>query len=216
MLNKNIDEVKDTTTLANICRLYVEIEGRHGNVQTALNYAKKQIECLETLYEKQITQSVLDVQKRYDFEFLLNDRNMLQIEKRERQNLQNILIAIILLICIVAISFYLIQKIKIQKKMIEAERKREQLNKWVNDEIIRKNKEIQQVTEEKHTITEEANRIKKEIALKERDLTKEKQLIDKESEDKVIAFRQLMNQNFDIIGKVQKMASEVRDRKSVV
>ena len=116
LLDKDIDNIKDTATLANTYRLYVEIEDRFGNTQTALNYAKKQIECLENLYEKQITQSVLDVQKRYDFESLLNDRSKLQIEKRERQNWINILIALIILFCIVTISFYMTQKMKIQRK----------------------------------------------------------------------------------------------------
>jgi len=204
LLDQNICSIKDTATLANVYRLYVEIGDQSRDSQQALYYAKKQIECLDALYEKQISQSVLDVQKRYDFETLLNDRNRFQLEKRERQNWINILIAFVLFICVVAVSFYLTQKMKMQKKLIEAERKREQLNKWANDEIIRKNEEIQQVIDE-------ANRVKEEISLKERGLTKEKNLLDKESTEKLITFRQLLTQNFDIIGKVQKMANEMND-----
>ena len=90
--------------------------------------------------------------------------------------------------------------------MIEAERKREQLNKWANEEIIRKNEEIKQVIEENSTIKEEANRIKKESGL-----TKERQSVNKGPEEKLITFRQLLTQNFDIIGKVQTMKSEINE-----
>ena len=140
LLDRNILEIRDTAILVSVCQMYAEIEEQNGNFRDALYHAKKQVECIESLYEGHINQSVIDVQNRYDFETVLDDKNKLLIRNQNRGRWISGLVVTILIVTIFAVGFH-VKKIKAQKDMMEAIQKKELMRKLADEELARSEEE---------------------------------------------------------------------------
>ena len=178
ILDRNINDIKDTATLFAVFQSFATIEEQSGNCQTALHYLKKQVECIENLYDDHISQVTYEVQKRYDFEIVLEDKHRLLIEKQNRNRF--IFGLIVSLLMTILFSFYLhMKKIKGQKDMMEAIQKKEQVKKLAEEELAH------------------IEKVKSNIEMK---LEKSKEL---QQEN----FRRLLAEYFDMNAKLKKLSS---------
>ena len=150
LLDRNILEIKDTTILASVYQMYTKIEEQNGNFRDALYHAKKQIECIESLYEGHINQSVIDVQNRYNFETVLDDKNKLLTRNQNRGRWIFGLVVTIFIFTIFTAGFH-VKKIKAQKDMMEAVQKKELMRKLADEELARSEEEKSKLEKGKNT-----------------------------------------------------------------
>ena len=114
----------DSFLEAKIYEFLSNIEATTGNYKKSLNYNKSRIESLKSIFDKNESQTILNIQKKYNYELIKNTNNKLLIQ---RQFLFIVLLALGL--AIVIIIFLFRQKnLKKEKDLLEAEQKISQLS----------------------------------------------------------------------------------------
>lgn len=110
---------EDPSTKSVAYGLLSDIEETEGNYKNALAYDKQYASEVKKKMEDINAQSILEVQKKYDFELMKNENNLLFIEKQSA-----LLIILVLVLFILTMSFILYRKhIKNKEALADAEEK---------------------------------------------------------------------------------------------
>ena len=128
-LNHSLSMASDNAPmLANIYRLLSKIEEAGGNYSQAMSYNEQYTKYLAKVLEEKEDFSILDIQKKYNFELLANANNKLLIER------QWIFIGFILFLTAIFFSIYY-NRVKNREAMLIAEQQIFQLKEMVNRKV---------------------------------------------------------------------------------
>ena len=110
---------KNAGLSSNIYDLWSAIEEKGGNYQGALEYHKLYSEYLASILDENKNKTILEIQKKYDFQFMQNRNDQLLID-RQRVSL----IALVLFLVLVVLFFIFYRRsMQNKRKLLEAEQK---------------------------------------------------------------------------------------------
>ena len=128
-LNHSLSMASDNAPmLANVYRLLSKIKESSGNYQQAMSYNEQYTKYLAKVLDEKKDFSILDIQKKYNFELLENANSRLLIER------QWIFIGLILFVTTAFLAFYH-NRSKNRESMLIAERQIFQLKEMVNKRV---------------------------------------------------------------------------------
>lgn len=119
-----LDNSDDSFLKAKIYEFLSNIEAARGNHKISLDHNKNRIENLKNIFDKNESQTILNIQKKYNYELVKNTNNKLLIQ---RQFLFIVLLALGLAI-VVIIFLYRQKSLKKERDLFEAEQKISQLS----------------------------------------------------------------------------------------
>lgn len=123
-MEKSLDILGNTNTNNTLLKLRIYgslamIKEKMGNYKDALAHNKQYIEIRKEVYNSNESQSILDIQKKYNYELLRNANNGLLIQKQYMY-----IVVLVLVLITITTSFFFYRKNKIKEKsLLEAQQK---------------------------------------------------------------------------------------------
>lgn len=114
-----LHDQKDLYLLASIYNTFSEIKEKKGDYSKALKYHKEYANSLSSIFDENKNNTVMEIQKKYQFELVKNEKDELALQKQKILFYSSILVIILLLI----ILFLYRNSMKSKKNELEAERK---------------------------------------------------------------------------------------------
>lgn len=171
-------------------KIWYQYEEKMNNLPKALEYSKRYAELLDTIYQKELSSKIIELQHKYDYSLIQSENKLLKIK---RQRLYISLIAICMAVLTVAVIFFYKRREE-KRKLAEQMRSKDDLMKEMR-------LQLQEKTIDLHAAQEKI--IKKETALDKELSQREK--MRSEYSSKEAAMRKEILRHSEIIRKMEQL-----------
>lgn len=171
-------------------KIWYQYEEKMNNLPKALEYSKRYAELLDTIYQKELSSKIIELQHKYDYSLIQSENKLLKIK---RQRLYISLIAICMAVLTVAVIFFYKRREE-KRKLAEHMRSKDDLMKEMR-------LQLQEKTIDLHAAQEKI--IEKEMALDKELSQREK--MRSEYSSKEAAMRKEILRHSEIIRKMEQL-----------
>lgn len=171
-------------------KIWYQYEEKMNNLPKALEYSKRYAELLDTIYQKELSSKIIELQHKYDYSLIQSENKLLKIK---RQRLYISLIAICMAVLTVAVIFFYKRREE-KRKLAEQMRSKDDLMKEMR-------LQLQEKTIDLHAAQEKI--IEKEMALDKELSQREK--MRSEYSSKEAAMRKEILRHSEIIRKMEQL-----------
>lgn len=171
-------------------KIWYQYEEKMNNLPKALEYSKRYAELLDTIYQKELSSKIIELQHKYDYSLIQSENKLLKIK---RQRLYISLTAICMAVLTVAVIFF-------YKRREEKRKQAEQMRS--KDDLMKEMRlQLQEKTIDLHAAQEKI--IEKETALDKELSQREK--MRSEYSSKEAAMRKEILRHSEIIRKMEQL-----------
>ena len=171
-------------------KIWYQYEEKMNNLPKALEYSKRYAELLDTIYQKELSSKIIELQHKYDYSLIQSENKLLKIK---RQRLYISLTAICMAVLTVAVIFFYKRREE-KRKLAEQMRSKDDLMKEMR-------LQLQEKTIDLHAAQEKI--IEKEMALDKELSQREK--MRSEYSSKEAAMRKEILRHSEIIRKMEQL-----------
>lgn len=171
-------------------KIWYQYEEKMNNLPKALEYSKRYAELLDTIYQKELSSKIIELQHKYDYSLIQSENKLLKIK---RQRLYISLTAICMAVLTVAVIFFYKRREE-KRKLAEQMRSKDDLMKEMR-------LQLQEKTIDLHTAQEKI--IEKETAL-DKELSRREKMRSEYS-SKEAAMRKEILRHSEIIRKMEQL-----------
>lgn len=171
-------------------KIWYQYEEKMNNLPKALEYSKRYAELLDTIYQKELSSKIIELQHKYDYSLIQSENKLLKIK---RQRLYISLTAICMAVLTVAVIFFYKRREE-KRKLAEQMRSKDDLMKEIK-------LQLQEKTIDLHAAQEKI--IEKEMALDKELSQREK--MRSEYSSKEAAMRKEILRHSEIIRKMEQL-----------
>lgn len=171
-------------------KIWYQYEEKMNNLPKALEYSKRYAELLDTIYQKELSSKIIELQHKYDYSLIQSENKLLKIK---RQRLYISLIAICMAVLTVAVIFFYKRREE-KRKLAEQMRSKDDLMKEMRLQLQEKTIDLHAAQEK---IIEKETALDKELSQKEK--------MRSEYSSKEAAMRKEILRHSEIIRKMEQL-----------
>lgn len=171
-------------------KIWYQYEEKMNNLPKALEYSKRYAELLDTIYQKELSSKIIELQHKYDYSLIQSENKLLKIK---RQRLYISLIAICMAVLTVAVIFFYKRREE-KRKLAEQMRSKDDLMKEMRLQLQEKTIDLHAAQEK---IIEKETALDKELSQREK--------MRSEYSSKEAAMRKEILRHSEIIRKMEQL-----------
>lgn len=171
-------------------KIWYQYEEKMNNLPKALEYSKRYAELLDTIYQKELSSKIIELQHKYDYSLIQSENKLLKIK---RQRLYISLIAICMAVLTVAVIFFYKRREE-KRKLAEQMRSKDDLMKEMRLQLQEKIIDLHAAQEK---IIEKETALDKELSQREK--------MRSEYSSKEAAMRKEILRHSEIIRKMEQL-----------
>lgn len=171
-------------------KIWYQYEEKMNNLPKALEYSKRYAELLDTIYQKELSSKIIELQHKYDYSLIQSENKLLKIK---RQRLHISLIAICMAVLTVAVIFFYKRREE-KRKLAEQMRSKDDLMKEMRLQLQEKTIDLHAAQEK---IIEKETALDKELSQREK--------MRSEYSSKEAAMRKEILRHSEIIRKMEQL-----------
>lgn len=171
-------------------KIWYQYEEKMNNLPKALEYSKRYAELLDTIYQKELSSKIIELQHKYDYSLIQSENKLLKIK---RQRLYISLIAICMAVLTVAVIFFYKRREE-KRKLAEQMRSKDDLMKEMRLQLQEKTIDLHAAQEK---IIEKETALDKELSQREK--------MRSEYSSKEAAMRKEILRHSEIIRKMERL-----------
>lgn len=171
-------------------KIWYQYEEKMNNLPKALEYSKRYAELLDTIYQKELSSKIIELQHKYDYSLIQSENKLLKIK---RQRLYISLIAICMAVLTVAVIFFYKRREE-KRKLAEHMRSKDDLMKEMRLQLQEKTIDLHAAQEK---IIEKETALDKELSQREK--------MRSEYSSKEAAMRKEILRHSEIIRKMEQL-----------
>ena len=171
-------------------KIWYQYEEKMNNLPKALEYSKRYAELLDTIYQKELSSKIIELQHKYDYSLIQSENKLLKIK---RQRLYISLTAICMAVLTVAVIFFYKRREE-KRKLAEQMRSKDDLMKEMRLQLQEKTIDLHAAQEK---IIEKETALDKELSQREK--------MRSEYSSKEAAMRKEILRHSEIIRKMEQL-----------
>lgn len=171
-------------------KIWYQYEEKMNNLPKALEYSKRYAELLDTIYQKELSSKIIELQHKYDYSLIQSENKLLKIK---RQRLYISLTAICMAVLTVAVIFFYKRREE-KRKLTEQMRSKDDLMKEMRLQLQEKTIDLHAAQEK---IIEKETALDKELSQREK--------MRSEYSSKEAAMRKEILRHSEIIRKMEQL-----------
>lgn len=172
-------------------KIWYQYEEKMNNLPKAQEYSKRYAELLDTIYQKELSSKIIELQHKYDYSLIQSENKLLKIK---RQRLYISLIAICMAVLTVAVIFFYKRREE-KRKLAEQMRSKDDLMKEMRLQLQEKTIDLHAAQEK---IIEKETALDKELSQREK--------MRSEYSSKEVAMRKEILRHSEVIRKMEQLS----------